>query len=438
MSFKKSLSIIFILFAIFSPAFSDEEAGEDALDSLFEDAEDREEAVVTEEVNSATDYNVQLGTIKFPIEISGKLNTEFGGAYIRESDSNDATVYFDFKNYIYFTTRPDKYLALKGVLKTSMPEDDDDSETNNLLYLYEMYIDYLMLNRIYITAGKKKSVWGNIRLFSSYYTDSDNDDATDDDTSDNVKDAQYTNVLYDSRDYISGIIKLPFGNHTITALAMYNEESSKSNPGTKDMSFAGSAEFIVFGTSINFFGRRFPLNYGNDSKNSQLPIVGIELKRTILGFDLYGQSMARISDGYKLKNFFKGESGGEKMFNRVISTAGLYRLWSDNAPYVGFNFEFQNIYRPAPGDDEDYFTNRFAFELGLAKLGKNRNIKVAAQWNHNINDKSGFVKGGLIFSRVMPHCDWKNGIKYEYGENATSFDKYKLTVGSYLTISLDY
>ena len=248
MSFKKSLSIIFILFAIFSPAFSDEEVGEDDFDSLFEDAEDRDEAVVTEEVNSATDYNVQLGTIKFPIEISGKLNTEFGGAYIRESDSNDATVYFDFKNYIYFTTRPDKYLALKGVLKTSMPEDDDDSETNNLLYLYEMYIDYLMLNRIYITAGKKKSVWGNIRLFSSYYTDSDNDDATDDDTSDNVKDAQYTNVLYDSRDYISGIIKLPFGNHTITALAMYNEESSKSNPGTKDMSFAGSAEFIVFGT----------------------------------------------------------------------------------------------------------------------------------------------------------------------------------------------
>ena len=180
------------------------------------------------------------------------------------------------------------------------------------------------------------------------------------------------------------------------------------------------------------------MNYGNDSKNSQLPIVGIELKRTIFGFDLYGQSMARISDGYKLKNFFKGESGGEKMFNRVISTAGLYRLWSDNAPYVGFNFEFQNIYRPAPGDDEDYFTNRFAFELGLAKLGKNRNIKVAAQWNHNINDKSGFVKGGVIFSRVMPHCDWKNGIKYEYGENATSFDKYKLTVGSYLTISLDY
>jgi len=324
------------------------------------------------------------------------------------------------------------------VLKTSMPEDDDDSETNNLLYLYEMYIDYLMLNRIYITAGKKKSVWGNIRLFSSYYTDSDNDDATDDDTSDNVKDVQYTNVLYDSRDYISGIIKLPFGKHTITALAMYNEESSKSNPGTKDMSFAGSAEFIVFGTSINFFGRRFPLSYGNDSKNSQLPIVCIELKRTIFGFDLYGQSMARISDGYKLKNFFKGESDGEKMFNRVISTAGLYRLWSDNAPYVGFNFEFQNIYRPAPGDDEDYFTNRFAFELGLAKLGKNRNIKVAAQWNHNINDKSGFVKSGLIFSRVMPHCDWKNGIKYEYGENATSFDKYKLTVGSYLTISLDY
>lgn len=435
---KKNLSILFIIFAFLSPVFSQEESGEEDIDSLFDDAEDKEEPVITEEVKAGTDYNVQLGSIKIPIEVSGKMNAEFGGAYIRESGLNDATVYFDFKNYIYFTTRPDKYLALKGVIKNAMPKDSDDTESNNLLYIYEMYFEYLMLNRIYITAGKKKSVWGNIRLFSSYYSDSNNDKSTSDDSGSNVKDAQYTNVLYDSRDYISGIVKVPFGNHTFTALAMYNEENSKSSPGTKDMSLAASLEFIFFGTSINFFGRRFPLTYGEDSDNNQLPIVGLELKRTIFGFDLYGQTMARISDGYKLYDFFETKTAKRDVFNRVISTVGTYRLWSQSVPYVGFNFEFQNIYRPNPSESEKFFTNRFAFELGLAKLGPAKDIKIAAQWNHNITDKSGFVKGGIIFSRIMPHCDWRNGVKYEYGEAATSFDTYKITIGSYLTINLDY
>lgn len=413
-----------------------EEAADD-FDSLFNDAEDTDEAVVKEDIKAGTDYSLQLGTIKFPIEVSGKMNTEFGGAYLRESMTNDATVYFDFKNYIYFTTRPDKYLALKGVLKTSMPKDDSDTESNHLLYLYEMYFDYLMLNRIYITAGKKKSVWGNIRLFSDYYDEKDSGNEKND-NDDNINDALFTNILYDSRDYISGIVKIPFWNHTFTALAMYNEESSKKKPGTKDMSLAASAEFIFFGTSINFFGRRFPLSYGADAKNSQLPIVGLEVKRTVLGFDLYGQSMARIVDGEKTKEVFRSKFEDLSAIKRIISTAGTYRLWSDSAPYIGFNCEFQNIYRPNPESGEKFFTNRFAFEIGMAKLGPAKDIKVAAQWNHNITDKTGFFKSGIIFSRIMPHCDWRNGVKYEYGAESNKFRKYKLTIGTYLTINLDY
>ena len=416
-----------------------EEYNFDDVDSLFTDAEDLEEAVQKEEVKAGTDYDLQLGSIKFPIEVSGKLNTEFGTAFVRQSMLNDATVYFDFKNYIYFATRPDKYLALKGVLKTSMPKDSDDTESNHLLYLYEMYFDYLMLNRIYITAGKKKSVWGNIRLFSDYYDDeSSSDDNTGNDTSENVSDAQYTNILYDSRDYISGIIKIPFFNHTFTALAMYNEESSKSSPGTKDMSLAASMEFIIFNTSINFFGRRFPLTYGSDSENYQLPIVGVEIKRTLFGFDFYGQSMGRVLDSSKAGDIFSSKFSDLTTFKRIISTAGTYKLWSNSSPYVGFNFEFQNIYRPEPTSGEKFFTNRFAFEFGMAKLGPSKNMKAAVQWNHNITEKTGFVKTGFILSRVMPHCDWRNGLKYEYGDEATSFNKYRLTAGTYFTINLDY
>ena len=74
----------------------------------------------------------------------------------------------------------------------------------------------------------------------------------------------------------------------------------------------------------------------------------------------------------------------------------------------------------------------------MAKLGPAKDIKVAAQWNHNITDKTGFFKSGIIFSRIMPHCDWRNGVKYEYGAESNKFRKYKLTIGTYLTINLDY
>ncbi|WP_296332361.1 hypothetical protein [uncultured Treponema sp.] len=429
-------------------------------DSLFDDAEDSETPVVTEEPNTGTNYNVQIGSLKFPIEVSGQLNTELGGAYIREDGVNDLSFYFDFKNYIYFITRPDKYLALRGTIKTAMPKDSGDTLAtyeNHLLYLYELYFDYLFWDRIYITAGKKKSVWGNIRLFSDYYDTSENisntdDDKVDDSIDDGVEDARYTNILYDSRQYISGIIKFPFRNHTFTALAMYNDDSTISSTKTVNMSLAFSAEFIFLGTSLNLFGRRFQLSDLSDEEKEKfykdngyeytkpLSIAGLELKRTLFGFDVYGQSIIRIQNGWKIGRFFSSGFDDKSAFNRFVTTLGTYRLWSDQTPYFGFNFEFQNVYRPNPSDTQKYFVNRFAIQFGMAKLGPDKNIKPAIQWNHNITDKTGFFKAGVIFGRVMPHCDWRVGMKYEYGKVTTaSSSKYtKLTLGTYITIDLDY
>ena len=451
-----------VLFPVFSQSDNSENTAvlievaddsDDDLDDLFSDAEDSEKPVVTEEPNAGTNYNIQLGSLKFPIEVSGQLNTELGGAYIREDGIDDASFLFDFKNYIYFITRPDKYLALRGTLKTSMPKDGSDTEreqNNHLLYIYEFYFDYLAFDKIYITAGKKKSVWGNIRLFSDYYDTSENISNTDSETvsdtnDENVKDAQYTNILYDSREYISGIIKVPFGNHTITALAMYNDETNVSSTKTENMSIAGSAEFIFLNTSLNLFGRRFKLK---DEKprtdTTQLPIIGLELKRTILNFDVYTQSIIRIQDGRKAFDFLSSGFDDKSAFNRFINTFGTYRLWSEKTPYIGFNFEYQNIYRPYPTDSQHYFVNRFAFQIGMAKLGPDKNIKPAIQWNHNITDSTGFIKAGVIFGRVMPHCDWRVGMKYEYGKVSIDTDtgeshKFsKLTLGTYISIDLDY
>ena len=458
MFYSKKIPAILISFALLSPLFSDSEDGRDAvfiklsepskestidseeedidedegtdeiedLDSMFEDSEDLEEAVITEDNSAGTSYDVQLGSIKFPIEFSGHLGTEFGGAVVRKDHDTDGTFYFDLKNYLYFTTRPDKYIALKGVLKSSLPNDSTDKENYQLLYLYELYFDYLMFNRIYITAGKKGTAWGNTRLFSN------SDDYSGD------TDALYTNILYDSRNYISGIMRVPFWNNQITGVIMYNDSSSGTSPTTKDMSFAGSIDFVILSTSINIFGRRFPKKDGNDSENHQSPILGMEMKRTILGFDVYGQSMARLENYRKLKELISSKLEDKSSISKIISTAGIYRFWSDSTPNFGFNFEFQNIYRPNPDDGVEKFTNRFAFDFGMSKLGPNRDIRIGCQWCHDITAGNGFIKTGFSIAHILPHCDWRTGIEYDYGELNTSFEKYKLTIGTYFTITLDY
>ncbi len=418
-----------------SAVFAQEESTGDDYSEFFENAGDIDEPVITGEPNPATNYAVSLGSLQFPIEVSGKMTSELGLAYVRKDTEEDVTGYFDFKNYIYFTTRPDKYLALKGTIKSSLPADSDDELDNqsNYFYVYEIYFDYLMFDRIYVTAGKKKTVWGNIRLFS------------DTKEYEGDEDALCTNILYDSLDHMSGIIKIPVSNHTFTGLAMYRGGTGNDSPGTKDMSFAGSAEFIFFNTSINFIGRRFPIK---DSeivlqkpelhKNS---ILGLELKRTIFGFDIYGQGLGKLSENEdaSLRKVFKSKFDDLTAFEKIISTGGVYRMWTGKTPYFGFNFEFQNIYTPEPEEDKKFFVNRFASYMGIAKLGPNKDISIGVQWNNNITEKTGFVKPGINFSKVLPHCDWRFGAKYEYGyDELVKGYSTKLTLGTYITISMDY
>lgn len=393
-----------------------ESSEDDPFDVIFSNAEDAENPVVTEETENTETYNVSIGTLKIPLEVTGSLAAEFGFAYINEDHSNDGSIYFDFDNAIYFTTRPDKYLALKGTLKTEMPDSGEASSDgqNNFLYLYEMYFDYLMFDRIYITAGKKKITWGNIRLFtdSDYYSD---------------ENALATNILYDSRQHISGMVRIPFGVNTLSFVGMY--KGGGTSAASKDMSFAANAELVFLGTSLNLFGRRFPTD------SDYLPIIGAELKRTLFGVDFYGQELCIVSSGTKLKDLVETKFDDKTAFDKMITTGGFYKLLLDGTPRFGVNAEYQLIYDPVPGDSDYFFINRFAVNMGLGKLGKEKNINFVFQWNHNITEKSGIVQGGLVLSGILPHCDWRNGGKFEYGDD---YEYGKFTVGSYLHISLNY
>lgn len=407
-----------------------------SLQELFLYAEDSDEAIVSEEDDSSS---ISISSLTLPLKMSGSLSAELGGAYIRNDYINSASGYFDLKNYLYFNTRPDKYMAIKGALKTSMPSKDEAEKDNqnSYFYLYELYFDYLLDNGIAISAGKKKITWGNVRLFCR------DEDARSSEQKPTDDDALYTNILYDSRYNISGVVSVPFGPAAISLVGMYNGITEE--PSYKDMSFAGNLEIIIFNTSLSIFGRLFPSKEGNSKELHQLPIVGAEIKKSVFGFDIYGQGIARVESEETLRKFYDSHLYNRSSFDKFVFTGGFYRLWNENFPYFGINAEYQGIYYPVDKYyDEDKskikyekgdMVHRVMVDFGLAKLGSNRNIKIGVQWFHNIFDKNGYIKPGVIVSNIFPHCDWRTGVQYEYGKE---YDIGRFTFGTYLKFGLDY
>lgn len=418
-----------VFFAFLFPIFSEdtedtsesvpaEESYEDPLadlfdeNSIFDDVEDVE-AVIIEEKPEKGEVVIAIDEWKIPLKITGYMEADVGAGAIRENGETEKTGYFSFTNYLYFTARPDKCISINGSMKTYMP----GSSVN--FSLYELYFTYILLDKVFITAGKKKTTWGYTRLFTSY---KEND--TDDD-----RGGFSSDILYDSLNGTSMLLNVPVGTFAnFSAFSLYTDSgSSSSQMSMKDMSFAASAEFTVFSTAINFFARKYPSETGNHSSEYKRPLLGSEIKKTILGTDFYVQGIGTIDNASLLKDV------DVLAFYDLILTCGFYRKWEN----FGLNVEYQ----------EDYITNSkehyraTAYDIYGRIKYKNKSIKIGASGSHIQKDASGnnygYVKPGVILSGFFPYADLNTGLKIQYGDTS-SYVSPKLTFGSYLAISMNY
>ena len=399
----------------------DEISLDDEFDSLFEDSVDVEEPVQSEEKKEKHTITIGTDNFKIPLRFSGHLEAECGLGYVNEDGSSSATGGLKFKNDLNFNTRIDKTLAIKATMRT---------ESGSWQFsVYEMYFDYVLLSHLYITAGKKNTSWGNIRILN------------DTDEFENDPEALSTNLLYDSRDGTSMQLRLPLGNFCFTAFLLYKGENV-DKVGQDEMSVAGSIEVVIGKTSFNFFGRKFPSADSEivlKKKDKHIdPVVGAEVKRTILGFDLYAQQLAYLGNKAKLKEFGKAVIKNEQLhntdlegFSKLIFSGGFYRIWETSGPDIGFNFEFQDVYTPAEKDH----SKKVAFQGAVSKLGKGKNIAIGTTWKHYTNGNSGEIEPGIVLSGIFPNAKWKNGAEIKYGEN---YDRAKITVATTLLINVDY
>lgn len=409
---------------------SEEIADDDLLD-LFDSAEDTD-AVITDSKNSG-EVTINAGGFSIPLTFSGYLESSVGAGDIWEDGKHKPSGYFTFLNYLYLNARPDKTLSIHGSLRTVLPSGSttSNSSTDSILSVYELYFTYLLFDSVFITAGKKATSWGYVRLIGT----SDDDSNAEDTASGSAY--KYggisTNIISDSRNGTSGLIRIPFWTGTISAIALYNESyGAASNMSAGKMSFALSVEQTFFKTSLNLFARKYPSLDKNDVELSESakirPVAGAEIKRTIFDADVYAQSIAQLYDRKTLV-----DERSVKGLGSIVNTVGLYKWWNKHDPNFGFNVEYQDVYFPIT----ETHSRCMAYDVGLAHLGKKKNIKLGASGYHSFTKKNGYVKPGIIFSGLIPHATWENGVRVDYGES-DSFVSPKITFGSYIKITLNY
>lgn len=349
-----------------------------------------------------------------PLSFFGHLKAEAGVAGFYEDGTFDGTGLFLFKNEFGMTARASKYLGMKGTLVVQYPDFS--------LSVGSLYFDYLLLDKIYISGGKKPVNWGYILLFSDL-------SLFDFSIQKNwLEETEYvpTNILSDSEDMISLHIQIPVWTGAISGVVLYPIESARDIPSMKDLSFAGSFELTMLSTAVNLFGRRNPVEDNVRSQNTEYnpSVFGIELKRSVIGFDVYGQTVVGIHDVHVMDT----PAG----YDSIITTAGLYRLW-DGKLKIGFNFEYQHEYNP---QSTVLHTHRTALLGGLSGFGPRRGMKIGFLWRHKYVVDEGDLSLGLTVSNVLPHANWKVGMEMAYGDPFRPVPKF--TLATSVVLVLDY
>lgn len=405
---------------------------DDNLDDIFSEGEEGD--IVVEQAENV-DGTKKTGLDKIlsekffiPLRFSGKLDTSLGIFYSGDFYTNDHKFsgYFTFSNDLYLTCRLDKSLAFRGVINTTFPPFNETT-----LKFKEIYVDYLMFDLIYLTLGKKATTWGYPRVFSSGENYKCETVLTDSDIHSAILSVEkegflHTNILYNTQEAVSAMIRIPVWTGMISGLAYYTK--SLVNPTFEDLFIAGSVEMTVFHTTVNIFGKKSQHVSRDDDdvkgdettymnkKRMYLPMLGVEAKRTILGFDVYAQDIIKLEDWRSFKPYI----------NSV--TAGFYKLWDNFTPNLGLSFEFQN----AINFIEHAVHNRYCLELGVKRLGKNGDMKVAVRWTNNHIDQiiassndsvetinkimKGNIKLIFIKSGIWSHCDWENVFEFNYND----------------------
>ncbi len=422
------IAAVFLGAGLFAQESDDSDFDEFA--SLFEDVEDIE-VESGAEGEASTDSAVLQQTIIYSngnIHFSGSTSAKLGALvnYNASGISAEDPRKFD----------PSPAMALSTSLSLSARINSTTAVYTNFSAGFpgslqfscgSFYFDYLILDRVYLTAGKKSTSWGNSRIFSgaNSFIKSDDSSLTDEDL-ETIELIQkqgflYTNVLYDSGNGISALFRAPTNRGEISFIGFTKDLTAASFENAKKINLAASYEVAVGSANLTFFGRSYGMIDTNTS--GALPVLGMEQKSTVWGYDVYAQEVGRF------------DKSTHKFLNYVF-TAGFYRLWDASIPHFGLNIEVQDAWVPL----QNTHNFRIGMDAGLKRLGKKQDTKIGLSGNHNFLDDTGTVTLAIIKSNIMPYVDWQTGFTVNYNTAGKTRDEIfpTGTAATTLSLSLSY
>ncbi len=365
---KKIILFYFLIcfsFFCFSQEIESDEF--DDFDSLFAEAED----VVVEE---QTTVPTPTGTAKSQsIKFTGFLDTDVGfGFSISPDDYFKPLGYFAFENYTYMYARASDIFGIRATLKTQFPQ--------FAISLHEIYFDYLLLDFLYIQAGKRDITWGNTELIEHNIL-SDSINGTSIGFSFNLFNTNFSGIVMSQVNWGGGI-----------------------SPEFSNLSIAGSIEKVFGNLQLNLFGRK----WATEDSNHKNPVIGLESKINLWGFDLYNQTISHIK--------FDFENFSNTTLDKLYFTLGLMKDWEN--PRIGFIIEYEWIFYDKNLHSDKKDSHKIHFKGLVSRLFKSTS-KIGLEFEHDFVENKGIITPGYIYY-ALAHTDVKVGIPITYSPETWS------------------
>lgn len=354
-----------------------DDGGAESLFGLFDDAEDSQGVesapVTTAATSSASDEK--------KIDWWGHLNAN-GGLIFRMFPEGKLEPFATMSNTLGFTAKPFDDFVVRGSFYSEFPAFNFN--------LTSLYFDYIMNDKLYITAGKTGTAWGNSQIFDTNILDDEGDGTVVNPYTDETA----TGNRFDA------ILTLPILKGEIQGVGMYaiGEELSRDN-----LSFAGKIQYPFGPVSLEVFGRK----WATSDRYYMNPAVGLSLTTDLFRnhLTLWGKAHFDPHDpmDYKLLKFVGGLS-------RVID--------SDAYGKFALAAEYQLTYDPDKPED-----NRMTHDIGLSvgwshMMGSN--FSPVVRWWYNPITKQGYVLPSLTFTGLR-HVDITLTVPYIFGGATYSY-----------------
>ena len=379
------------------------DGGSEDLFGLFDDAEDSqgvESAPVTTAASSSSSDEKK-------IDWWGQLNAR-GGMIFKMFPEGTMTPFAMMSNTLGFTAKPFEDFVVRGSFYSEFPEFKFDLTT--------LYFDYIMNDKLYITAGKTGTAWGNSQIFDTNLLDDEGD-------------GKIINPYTDETatgDRFDAIFTLPIWKGEIQGVGMYSIGSELSRD---NLSFAGRIQYPFGPVSVELFGRK----WATSDKYWMEPAAGMSLTTDIFRNHVSLWGMTHFDPDHPLD------------FGLMRFVGGLSRIIETNSRgKIGFAAEYQLTYDPDKPED-DRMTHDIGLTLGWSHAMGSK-FSPAVRWWYNPISKQGYVLPSLTFTGLR-HVDITltapyifGGATYKYGNVSWSStpDEPLLVFGLIFSLSVPY